>query len=307
MTIFYFNLKLIQKYENYNEDMNVDKPIKCEQLYKVLYNGYISNRLYRMANTLKILILREDFNAFIDEILTSHTKLSRTDVQSRVKKYVDGLIQTRHFEDKSATYKKYFYIITNRIIKAIVTDYKSDGVNPKNKVLINQKDNYPNIDHFTFNRKIFWRIFFSAFFGRPLDPTITTDDVWKTVRKGSPFTKDLEKQGYKPDPPKIGLLTFDDQTEKQELVDYIQNNWFFIEHSLKAMRPTRKVKKRMTSSSTFLRDIDIFNKYQILKENGVKNPDLALASLLEEGGEKFEANTVRKIVSQLRSEIKNIN
>jgi hypothetical protein len=183
-----------------------------------------------------------------------------------------------------------------------------------NTIDINSDFNYPNISFNVYDKKLFKNIFHDAFYsdfdavrkkygGHPLE-----------IQSGSVldhdhFEKFKKSEHLKIAEPKIGVITFDDDTDKTELIDYINKTWSDQKSNLKGLRPPRE-EKRVSSPAHFLRDIHIYNKYQEFKDAGFKNPDVKVYSWLKDDSEhqiEIEPNTIRKIVSEMNTEITAIN
>ncbi len=275
-------------------------------------------------------MLRKDFVPFLNELEAKalhEEELSRSDGKTvklwtvnhlvsgkMIRDYLSEVIKSNFFKKQSDEWVHYFLEIAETLIEMTYLDGYANQRNKNsifgNMVFFDDALNYPNIRQSVYDKEIFWKIFNDAFYG---DFEKVKEKYGKhpsaIVTGGNKFDDIPNKENLQPTDPKICQIVFDDTTEKQELIDYIDKNWGSIEDTLKSWRPSRD-EKRITSSSNFVRDTEIYNKYQFFKNEGYKNPDVKVYSwLANEAEEKvvIEPNTVRKIVSLLKTEIEEIN
>jgi hypothetical protein len=309
--------------------MKINMKIIIPKIFSGLYQVHLDNKNYRINNVIRILTLRKDLNEFL-KILERQSLFEETTKNFEQKTIKLWQI---NFQTASELLDSYFQKIKkslyfNELTKnerdnflqiaydTIIYSYLDGKANEKmadyslfgNTVYYNHKTNYPNISSMVYDKKSFYEIFNDAFYKditniknrygkHPTEITISS------IREIPPTLK------IKPSESKVCQIIFDDTTEKQELIDYIQKEWPDIVLKLKSLRPNRE-KERITTSSNFLRDIAIYNKYLEFKKEGYKNPDIKTWNWLKRESEfkiEIEPNTITKIVSLLNSEIKNAN
>jgi hypothetical protein len=315
-----------------NNKKDEGKKIVIDELSNGLYQVHLQRKNYRINNVIKTLVLRKDFQDFLKKyesecliaqvgknIVGKNIKFTGIDFKKAsglVNEYINKIRESKYFQNKSPEWERSFSNIADQIIQQSYLDGYMNTKNEKsifhNQVLIDDSTNYPNISNMVFVKDIFKKIFSDAFYCSPEKITRkygSHPHYGSVTFGGGRFTERMKKSGIKPSAPKICQLIFDDTTEKQELLDYIDKNWNYIEESLKSLRPENE-KKRITTAGNFLRDVKIYNKYQEFKASGFKNPDIKTYSWLAKDSEykiQIEPNTIRKIVSNIESEIKVIN
>lgn len=301
--------------------------IELDDLGKGLYSIHLERKNHRICRVLRILMLRMDFIPFLkkleDTALLQETHkrdgkefklwaINFLVAGKLTSDYLNKISRCKYIKKQDEEWGTNFYNIAH---STIVQTYLDGYANSRNKntiwdnmIFFNDSVNYPNITDHVYDKEIFWKIFNDAFY-RNKDFREKYGSPHNIVMGGTKFDDLPNKENIKPTRPKICQIIFDDTTEKQELIDYIDKKWVSIDDSLKAMRPSRK-EKRLTSSGNFIRDVDIYNKYQSFKDAGYKNPDIKTYSWLQTDSEhkKYkEPNTIRKIVSLLKGEIEEIN
>lgn len=304
--------------------------IQLDDLSIGLYRIHLDNKNHRICKVLRTLMLRADFIPFLEKLEKDGLHegiIERSDGKSfklwqinfevagkMVQDYLDKVEVSAFFDSQNKDWTDNF----RKIAPTIITQTYLDGYsNQKNKntifskmVIFDHSLNYPNISEQVFDKETFWRVFNDAFY---VNINAVKEKYGKhpssIVSGGNKFDEIPNKENFSPTEPKVCQLVFDDTTEKQELIDYIDKNWGTIESSLKAWRPSRN-EKRITSSANFVRDTEIYNKYQSFKKDGFKNPDLKVYSWLKNESDykiEIEPNTIRKIVSLLKTDIESIN
>lgn len=304
--------------------------ITLDELGSGLYQIHLDKKNYRINNVMRILMLRTDFIEFLNTLEnTALFEESRKNFKGNIVKlwsidfqvankllneYLDKIKKSIYFNSLSETNQGHFLFITHEVV---LLSYLEGIANTKNQntvfngmVFFDNSVNYPNIQQMVFDKKSFWEVFGDAFF----------KNTEKVRIKYGKHPMDLAF-GHNPDEtptkdmniiltnPKVCQIVFDDTTEKQEIIDYIHKQWGAIESELKASN-SEKGKERMTTSANFLRDVSIYNKYIDYKNDGTRNPDAKTWTWLKFKSEfkvDIDTNTIRKIVSLMRSEIKNIN
>lgn len=309
--------------------MKIDK-IELDDLSVGLYGVHLDRKNHRICRVLRALMLRDDFVSFLQKLENEGTHLEemkRSDglaiklwqpkfsvADQMIDEYLSNVIQSDYFEDFDEDQINSFVEIASTMI---FQSHLDGYVNQRNTntifhniVMIDDALNYPNIRQRVFDKELFWKVFDDAFYynseaikekygGHPSSIVIG----------GNKFDDIPNNENETPTAPKVCQLVFDDTTEKQELLDYIDKNWSAIEESLKAWRPSRQ-EKRITSAGNFIRDVHIFNKHQTFKREGFKNPDVKVYSWLKDESEykvEIEPNTIRKIVSLMRTDLESIN
>jgi hypothetical protein len=312
-----------------------ENKIEIDDLTRGLYDIHMKRKNYRICNVIRVLVLREDFQPFlqrlqneaIHEVEVTNAQgqkivIWRTDFRkapSLISQYISTISDSLYFNNKGASYADYFSYISSFILEQSYVDgYANDKNRDKDLlfggvIMIDDSQNYPNITRNIFDQESFWKVFEDAFYG-DAEHNKKIEEKYgqhpsKIIFGGNTYDELPKGHNIEMARPKICQLVFDDTTEKGELIDYINKEWSTISGSLKALRPSRD-EKRITTSKNFFRDVDIFNKYQEYKNEGYKNPDVKVYSWLKNNSDykiEIEPNTVRKIVSLLKSEVDEIN
>ncbi len=308
----------------------VNTKIKLDDLSAGLYGIHLDRKNHRICKVMRILMLRKDFNDFLEEL--EEKGLKQDDVVRKdgktiklwninfstagtlIRGYLEKVIQSGYIKRQNSEWVQEFLQIAETIILQTYLDGYANRRN-KNNILSNivifdDSLNYPNITQEIFDRDTFWKVFDDAFYRNVEQVKEKYGKHPNSITVGGVKFDDLpHNEKLTPDDPKICQIVFDENTGKQELIDYIDKNWNSIEESLTAWRPKRK-EKRITSTANFIRDTVIFNKYQSFKDEGYKNPDVKVYMWLMLDSDykiEIEPNTVRKIVSLLKSEVNEIN
>ena len=304
--------------------------ITLDDLSVGLYRIHLDRKNHRICRVMRTLMLRNDFVPFLNKLeeeALHEEELTRSDGHKTklwtvnhlvsgklIREYLYEVVRSTYIKKQSDEWVNYFLEIAETLIEQTYLDGYANQRNKNtifsNLVIFDDALNYPNIRQSVYDKEIFWKIFNDAFYS---DFEKIKEKYGKHPRSivigGNKFDDIPNKENLTPTDPKVCQIVFDDTTEKQELIDYIDKNWGSIEEGLKSWRPSRE-EKRITSSANFVRDTDIYNKYQEFKKDGYKNPDVKVYSwLANEVEEKIaiEPNTVRKIVSLLKTEIDEIN
>lgn len=293
----------------------INRNTLCEGLYE--YNR--KQKKYRITDALRVLLLRDDFNFFLDQLKEvglkkesvtnfkgeeSDVYLINDDAGSIISEYVNEIASSDFFEDKTEAEKKNFTNVAYNLIKWTILDGFSNQKNPglfHGITFVDPKHNYPNIHSHTYIAEIFWELLEQAFHN--------FEEIKKKYGK-SPYDNsyggsvNVTESKYHP---RVAQIIFDHTTERHELIDYINDNWPSIELELRGI-VGKKRGQRMTASATFLRDVEIFNKYQEFKDANRKNPDMCVKSWLKQEKKiDIDGMTIRKLVSDLNKDIKKIN
>lgn len=309
--------------------MNQNNKIRVDDLSYGLYRIQLDGKNHRIVRVIRTLILRNDFIDFLNkaeaECVKKNVGLTHEkkplefwavdfEVSGKlVSEYMNKVEKSQFFNNLSNDWQDNFYHIAQTLLTQTYIDAYANLRNKNNlfgnMIIYDDTLNYPNITSTVFNKEIFWKIFEDAFYRNSKKNKEKYGKDPREITFSGPKLDDVPKDSFKEDPPKVCQLIFDDTTEKQELIDFINKKWSIIEGSLKALRPRREY-QRMTSSQNFLRDIDIYNKYQEYKNRDIKNPDVKTWSWLKDESEykiDIEPNTIRKIVSSLKTEIEEVN
>lgn len=308
--------------------------IKVDPICEALILYHRDNKNHRILKVLRTLCLRLDFQIFLEQLreeciyqkeiiipLTGKPGLVWDfDDQIRSKlisNYLDKIHNCTYYLGLDGVKKVHFdkissWLLQHSFIWTMVNERQKGLFH--NTVDVNSDFNYPNISLNVYDRELFKKVFDDAFYsnfddirnkygGHPLEFTSGS------VLDEENFEKFSKLENFKLSKPKVGVIIFDDDTDKTELIDYINKVWGDYEFQLKGLRPPKK-EKRVSSSANFLRDIEIFNMYQKFKDEGFKNPDVKVYTWLKSESEykvEIEPNTIRKIVSELNTEIEEIN
>ncbi len=266
-----------------------------------LYTSHLKRGNYRVGEVMQILLLRSDFNDFILRLelsgLTQVVPSSENEdswihngiiTHKRVDGYLAIILQTDFFKNRTEIWLMNFTSIAKRIL---IESYARGSAmklshNAEEKIVISSDDiNYPNI----------------------LYSLIEIDDGFRKILDTNKFEQEPDMMPIFIENGRFFEISINAQVTKPELISFIEKNWSEIERDVRGRNPSEK-KERASSSSNFLRDIKILNKYNDFKNEGFKNPDVKVFSwLLKEDQIEIEPNTVRKIVSNLNKSIRMLN
>ena len=229
-----------------------------------------------------------------------------------ISEYIKKVERSNYFEKATGSWKEGFaYIAKTVLLQTYLDSYARKKLKFdifQDTVISDDAINYPNIYFGVYDKNLYDKVFTGAFYSQE-----TREKYGKfpdEIIIGEPTTNKTPRGMSIPSTePKICQVVFDDTTEKQELIDYIDKSWHEISGQLKSLRPGR-TEKRIANYSHFLRDIAIYNKYQEFKSIGNGNPDVKTSRWLKNESKykiEIEPNTIRKIVSLLKSNIRTIN
>lgn len=273
-------------------------------------------------------MLRSDFISFLDTLQTNAIEKQNIDPTGKkrgkkwginfkvsnklISEYVKKVERSDYFTKSAGSWKESFAHIAKIILLQTYLDIYWRGKLPFDifggVVIIDGSVNYPNIYFGVYDKNLYDTVFAEAFYSQETKEKYGR--LPSEVIIGGPTQDEAPKWvSDPPAEPKVCQIVFDDTTEKQELIDYIDKSWYEIRDQLKSSRPQRK-EQRITNYSNFLRDVDIYNKYQEFKLAGGVNPDIDTSRWLKKESKykvEIESNTIRKIVSLLKSDIEAIN
>ncbi|MEK7632496.1 MAG: hypothetical protein AAB473_01770 [Patescibacteria group bacterium] len=295
------------------------------------YEFLLKNKEFRVAHSLKVLILRNDFQGLLFHLDAHYLKMRKglsyplcekdEDVSDVIRKYLDRVVLGNYFKNVTENEKEYFVKTASQIIEHLYFEHSMDIKSfPSFSLefeIWSKEFAYPNISNtISFktdvtSRKVNQILRFT--------PEELKADIAKSLEilaatpiklPGSELFPSLKLPITEPKElaPKVCELVFDDTTEKEELLGYIEKNWDSISLCLKAGRSIPEG-KRMSADRNFLRNVRIYNQYQVFKTAG-KNPDVKLQTWLsrpENGGLKIDAGTIRQIVSEISCGLVEIN
>lgn len=309
---------------------NTPNKIILDDLSSGLYKIHIDRKNHRICKVLRTLVLRDDFIHFLErlekeapqeelESIKDEKKLKLWQVNFDVcsnltRNYLNNVTKSDYFKNKDEEWVKNFLGIAETIIRY---SYLDGYTNSKNKntifnkmVVFDDRLNYPNIKQHVYDKEIFWKVFKDAFFvnfKEAKEKSIKNNTDKKNINK---FEEVLSRDKFAlTNEPKVCQIVFDDTTEKEELIDYIEKSWGLIEESLRISK-TKIEEERITNPANFLRDIEIYNRYQLYKDEGFKNPDVEVSLWLKDESEyktEIEPETIKKIVTLLKTELKDLN
>lgn len=302
--------------------------IILDNLSPGLYQAQEAHKNYRINKVLRILMLRSDFISFLNKLKVEALEKQTIELPNKkrgesfginfkvsnkmISEYIQKVEHSDYFEKSTGSWKEGFaYIAKIVLLQTYLDSYMREKL-PfdifNGVVIFDNSVNYPNIYFGVYDKGLYDQVFTGAFYSQE-----TRERYGKLpgeVIIGGPTLDKIPKGMSIPAAkPKVCQIVFDDTTEKQELIDYIDKSWHEIKSQLKSSRPERK-EKRIANYSNFIRDVDIYNKYQEFKSKGETSPDVKTWTWLKKEPKyklDIDPNTIRKIVSQLNSDIRAIN
>lgn len=306
-----------------------DSPrIILDNLSSGLYQAQEAHKNYRINKALRVLMLRSDFISFLNNLKAEALEKQTIEPSNKkqgerfginfkvsdklISEYIQKVEHSDYFEKSAGSWKEGFaYIAKMVLLQTYLDSYMREKLQFdifNDVVIFDNSVNYPNIYFGVYDKGLYDQVFTEAFYSQE-----TKGKYGKLpgdVIIGGPTLDKIPRGMSIPSAePKVCQIVFDDTTEKQELIDYIDKSWHEIKDQLKSSRPERK-EKRIANYSNFIRDVDIYNKYQEFKSTGDTNPDVKTWKWLKNEPKykiDIDPNTIRKIVSQLNSDIRAIN
>lgn len=297
--------------------------IHLDDREKGIYQFYLGQKDNNIARVLKYLFLRDDFYELLDDIYNNYIFRETTNFPGRkiwdynepkftqiIYKYIDNLDKTEYCKQLNKKEKDAFSDTVFHFVHFVYTIHFSNvknNLHNKDQLVLDNMDNYPTLSHSCFNAESFHNVFAEAFY------SIRSINRFEKSNKKHPSHITVCMSASKENEPvveeKIIQLLIKEGTTKQNLINYIDNNWWDIEGKLQGGRPVIK-KTRSKADKNFIRDVDIYNKYQDFISRGLKNPDVKTWSWLKDDSRyrvEVEPNTIAKIVSNINKDIKAIN
>lgn len=314
--------------------------IGIDELSKILYQYHIDNKNYRIARILRCFILQENFQDVLKEIRKRYIKNPKTKkvspsskdffykIENFISQYTKEVSYTKYFNKQNRKFQNDYFCFAQRLIFFLyVNNYEnhSKSSTPLSKKMlihtVNNKTkdldlseviwtgdtmmNNINIDHVCEYRFIIEQ-------GLP-----PTDHNQKEQNNLPEHIKECEVEASNNlklintelfESEKICQLFIYENAGKNEVLDYINNNWERISGELRSNRPSID-EQRLSADKNLLRDIEIFNFYQNQKNLGVINPDIVTRRWLkDESPYKIDVDptSVRKITSALNTDLKSL-
>ena len=243
-----------------NKKRTITKKIRLDDREIALYEIYRKEGCNRFVNAFKILLLRDDFYDFLKEykeILSSNpfgliipkvigndnnkiaTNLDTKNGYKYLDSYLDKIRKTKYLKSLENKKSENTITILNNLLKyyypynIFMREYSKDKT-----LLFDNMLNFPKITQFI----------------------VYEDELKKHFSKE--VTAHIPPIGYLNEEEKQKarslILICDEDTEKEELIKYIDKFWSDISASLKRDNFT---KKREKSSKNFIRDINAYNTY----------------------------------------------
>jgi len=309
-----------------NVNVDIKSRIIVDDLSLGLYELHLEKKNLRINKVLKILILRNDFQDLLIRLENEglETELVKNFLEKErpfckfsregmtiVDDYLARLKEERFFEQQTASWKENFFSIAESVITYTYLDAYANKNNSgflAGSVYYDNAINSPGISKMSFDKELFWKVYKDSFLDEPEKIIQKYGRHPLYALPSAPGSRKLTKEEMKElSRPKVCQIVFDEETSKDELISYIRNSWSEIEFSLGRLGKTPSV-TRTSASASFLRDIEIYNKYQEFKNGQYKYPDkMTYRWLKEEKGQELEIPSIRKIVSELRIEKNLIN
>lgn len=292
---------------------------------KGLYQYYLDTKNNDISKVVKMLFLREDFYNVLDKIYNTFDYKENVNFPGKkiwdyndekfwavVNNYIDSLRATIYFKKIGGLGANQFSETVKNLLHLTYTIHFFGVRNPslsEDQLLIDVSNNYPTISISHFRKEGFYKIFNEAFYSqKSFDSYKDNEEKHATgVSIGGPEYKKGTNIPY--NEPQLVQILVNEGTTKQKLIDFINQYWSEMEMYLTSGRPKQKASKSKADKN-FLRDIEIYNKYQEFLEMDVKNPDVKTCEWLKKEpafGTHIEPNTIAKIVSDLNKEINYIN
>lgn len=303
------------------------RKITIEDREKGLYQYYLDTKNNDISKVVKMLLLREDFYSVLDKIYNAFDYKENRNFPGKkiwdyndqnfwsiINNYVDILQNTVYLEKMNESDVRQFSETVRHFLHHVYTIHffnVRNNSNLKDQIIVDVSDNYPTVSCHYFRKEGFYKIFNEAFYSQK------SLDAYKDIEQKHPTSVSMGGSQYKKgtniphSEPQLVQILVNEGTTKQKLIDYINEYWPEMEMYLTSGRPKRKVSKSKADKN-FLRDIDIYNKYQDFIESDVKNPDVKTWAWLKNespyrSDSDIEPNTIAKIVSGINKEIKYIN
>jgi len=104
-------------------------------------------------------------------------------------------------------------------------------------------------------------------------------------------------------------IDFSPYATKKEMIHFIDSNWDLIKTMREVSLGNKKAKERVNPGKNFVRDIQIFNRYQALlsTHKSERKSTYVEMQVANEFGDKVEYGTIKSIVSRVNKNLKKIN
>jgi hypothetical protein len=251
----------------------MSEKIEIRNTERKIYEIQLKEKNNRFANIFKVLLLREDFYEFLSNLKKAHDQEDQNKLHNTIEQFLNNLQKTKYFSLLHETQKNHFLNTAKNLFAfyyphCIFSDY----ILQHQHIAYDPMPNYPGIHHNIFYEEIFNKYF-----------------PYELYKYGMPPINPPKEE----DKPKIVQLIFDETVKKEEVIQYINTFWEEIRFFLS--KEEKDDQEREKSSKKFLRDVDIYNRYQELTNLPILTREIEVAKEFE-----VSAENVRKIVENTR-------
>jgi|GEM_PF-6872443 len=289
---------------------------------KKMYAYFLKKEYDDLAVTLQILLLQDDFQELIEDLTTRFVKKDgyfnldytvngkskiHKDTPSIVSHYINDLLESNYVKNTKAktrrAVKKYSY-------KIIWYAYLESYAHSKPYSAYIKKIRQDDISHIFVRGEITSKPYSSFTKG-----AVATYHFQKRIRgldkpilsfahNAKKSTRQIEKDSGKISN-KVCVVAFEEDADKEDVTQYIKDNWESIRQDF--TRESKPKSEKMIASETFLRDVEIYEKYREYKAdktNKTKNIygdlHIHLENMTDFEAENLEISTIKAAVSNIK-------
>jgi hypothetical protein len=299
-----------------NKKTNLGPEIILKDRERAIYLIHLQEGDNRFVNALKILFLRDDFYKFLDEYrellsgnILGDIKFSRKEKMVNNHLVVSNSVDL-HWEKANVFFKNYL----NKIDKI-----KYLNVLPDNKKRMLTESIYNLLSYYyplmVFTREAkgnsgvliydkmldYSKITYSVLYKEDLNKYFPTELLSRNIPTFGYLSEEESKK------PRVLLMFCDEDTNKEEFLNFIDNEWGEISSYLKRGNETSKDRDR--AYKYLIRDIDVYNIY-INEKGSVSEREIKTKEKIDEKYGYITSSAIKKAVvtiSKLRKEINSIS